>query len=117
MRCDLISMNTCTAVNWTQCVIFKKQKMIRLSLERWMIQWLRTLYVLPRDSGLLLQDPYGGLQPSVTPGPGYLMPSSGFREHQACMWYTDIHISKTYTHSEILSQKIKKYQKLCKKLF
>ena len=33
-------------------------------------EWLKALAALPEDPGLILSNPYGGSQPSVTPGPG-----------------------------------------------
>ena len=37
------------------------------------------------------QQPHSDLQPSITPVPEDLMPSSDLCEHQACMWYSHIH--------------------------
>jgi hypothetical protein len=46
-----------------------------------MDQWLRVLAAFPEDPGLVTQNPHGGLQPSVTPVSGHLIPSSGPLEH------------------------------------
>lgn len=50
-----------------------------------MAQWLKTLAVLPEDPG---QHPHGDSEPSVTPAPGDLMPSSDLLGHLARLWCT-----------------------------
>lgn len=42
------------------------------------------------------QHPYGGSQPSLSPVPTDLMPSSGLHGHQAHTWCTHMHASKTH---------------------
>ena len=44
------------------------------------------------------QHPHGSSQQSVTLVPEDPMPSSGFSRHQACTWYTNIHVDKTLIH-------------------
>lgn len=52
------------------------------------------------------------LQPSVTPVPGDLTPSSNFLRHQVHIQYTDIHVGK-HTHTKIktfLKRELKVYK-------
>lgn len=55
-----------------------------------MVHWLGA--PPPEDLGL---KPHDGSQPSGIPVPGDSEPFSGSCGHEACMWYTDMHASKT----------------------
>ena len=48
--------------------------------------------------GFSSQHPHGGLQPPITLLPGDLTLSSDLCRNQACMWHTDVHVGKTFTH-------------------
>lgn len=56
-----------------------------------------THWLLFRGSTFDGQHPHGSPQPSITPVPGDLTPSSGVLGHQAHKWYTDTHVDKTHT--------------------
>lgn len=54
-----------------------------------------------RCPGFDSQNPLNSLQLSGIPIPWNLMPSSGYRKHQACVWYTDILAGKSsYTENK-----------------
>lgn len=48
-----------------------------------------------RGPGYDSKHPYGGSQPSITPVPGRVTPSSGFCYYQGHMWHTDTPEGKT----------------------
>lgn len=62
-----------------------------------MAQQLRPLAALAENSGWFQQ---GGSEPSVTPVSVFraLTPSCSTAVSTACMWCTDIHADKTFTH-------------------
>lgn len=47
---------------------------------------------------------YGGLQLSATSVPEDPLPSSGFCEHYACVWCTDMHVGKNTIHVKQLNK-------------
>lgn len=61
------------------------------------VQQLRALIALPEDPRSP-SSTHMPAQPSVTPVPGNLLPSSGFSEYQSCTWNTYIEEQNTYTH-------------------
>ena len=66
-----------------------------------MAQWLRTAAALLEDPGSIPIN--GGSQPSVTPIPENMMPSSpsDLRGHQACIWHTDMRADKIPTYIKL----------------
>jgi hypothetical protein len=71
-----------------------------------MAQWLRALATLPKDPGFNSQYPGRGLQPSVIPVPGDLMPSSVPQRLYALMPDKD----NTSMHIKLNSQVEKMFQ-------
>jgi hypothetical protein len=59
-------------------------------------QQLKVLVVVPVSVPALTW--YGGLQSSVTPAPGDLMPTSDFHRYEARTQHRYIHIDKTLIH-------------------
>lgn len=51
-----------------------------------------------KSPGLISRAHNGSSQPSLVPGSGDSVPSSGLCEHRACTWYTDIHAGQALAH-------------------